>query len=181
MMNKHLKRALITTGSILGIAILLAGGYVGYVMLSYNRIGNKTLKVEHNSSIPEVQTGVEYKALSYNIGFGAYSQDYTFFMDEGFDDEGRGTCGYYSTAKSEKEEVFNTVGAITTALNQNADFYFFQEVDTNSTRSYHLNQDKEIMKTFPAYDHVHAVNFHTAFLPFIRYAWRSPFWYDHLI
>lgn len=165
-MNKYVKRTLITTGAVLGTFILIAGGYIGYIFLSYKRIGNKPLTVQHHSNIEQAQTGVEYKALSYNIGFGAYSQDFTFFMDDGFDENGKPTKGSGSTAKSEKEEVKNTFGAINTTLEQSPDFVFFQEVDTDSTRSYHLNQDKEIMRAYPEYDHVHAVNFHSAFLPY---------------
>ena len=168
-MNKRVKKALITTGAVIGTFILIAGGYVGYIFLSYKRIGNRVLSVQRKSELEEVSIGTVYKAMSYNIGFGAYSQDYTFFLDEGYDENGHKTCGYYSTAKSEKEVVFNTRGAIATALESEADFIFFQEVDTDSTRSYHLNQDKEIMRAYPMYDHVHAVNFHTAFLPYPLY------------
>lgn len=168
-MNKILKRVLIGAGIFVGVVVLGAGGYVGYVILSYNRIGNCDLEVQSKSSLEQVSVGTTYKALSYNIGFGAYSQDYTFFMDTGYDDEGNETCGHYSTAKSKEEVEFNTNGAVQTMLDQNPDFVCFQEVDTDSTRSYHINQDTKIQDSFPAFDHVHAKNFHTAFLPYPLY------------
>ena len=154
---------------ILGAVILAAGCYAGYVLLSYNRIGNIELGVDRKSALEEVTVGESYKALTYNIGFGAYSQDFTFFLDTGYDENDKPTCGYYSTAKSKADVEFNVGGAINTALASEADFVFFQEVDTNSTRSYHINQDNRIQEAYPQYDHIHAKNFHSAFLPYPLY------------
>ena len=168
-MGKVVKRIILIAVCIILAIILVAGGYVGYVLLSYNRIGNTAISVDGAAEKSEVSLGIKYKALSYNIGFGAYSQNYTFFMDTGYDDDGNPTCGYYSKARSTNEVAFNTQGAIDTAYGQDADFIMFQEVDTNSTRSYHVNQDQLIAEKFTGYDHTHAVNFHTAFLPYPLY------------
>ena len=168
-MNKIVKRFLIISGAVLGTAILLAGGYVGYVILSYNRIGDKDLDVDNHSTLEKVDVDTVYNATSYNIGFGAYSQNYTFFLDTGYDDNGKATCGHWSTARSKEEVNFNTSGAIETVKELDSDFVMFQEVDTKSTRSYKINQDKKIQEAFTDYDHVHAVNFHSAFLPYPLY------------
>ena len=165
-MNKILKRVLIIAGCVIGAVVVGAGGYVLYVVLSYNRIGNVDLDVQRKSETEKAVAGQTYKAISYNIGFGAYSQDYTFFMDTGYDENGNPTCGTHSTAKSKDEVLFNTAGAIKTIQDNDPDFVMFQEVDTKSTRSYKVNQDEKIQEAFSAYDHVHCVNFHTAFLPY---------------
>lgn len=154
---------------ILGVIILIVGGYVGYVLLSYSRIGDKKLEVTGTATKEVVNTGDELVITTYNIGFGAYSQDYTFFLDTGYDENGNPTCGTSSTAKSYDDVVFNTNGAIKAVKDQNPDFALFQEVDTKSTRSYHVNQDKAIVDSFAGYSHTHAVNFHTAFLPYPLY------------
>lgn len=154
---------------ILGVIILIVGGYVGYVLLSYSRIGDKKLEVTGTATKEVVNTGDELVITTYNIGFGAYSQDYTFFLDTGYDENGNPTCGTSSTAKSYDDVVFNTNGAIKAVKDQNPDFALFQEVDTKSTRSYHVNQDKAIVDSFTGYNHTHAVNFHTAFLPYPLY------------
>lgn len=57
-------------------------GYVAYVFIDYHRIGNQELTVERNAAAT-VEAGKEYGILSYNIGFGAYEDDYSFFMDGG--------------------------------------------------------------------------------------------------
>lgn len=168
-MNKILKRVLIIAGCVVGAVVVGAGGYVLYVVLSYNRIGNVRLDIDHHDTKEKAVVGETYKALSYNIGFGAYSQDYTFFMDTGYDENGKETCGHYSTARSKEEVEFNTNGAIKTVADNAPDFVMFQEVDTKSTRSYKINQDTKIQEAFSSFDHVHCVNFHTAFLPYPLY------------
>ena len=100
--------------------------------------------------------------MSYNIGFGAYSQDYTFFLDTGYDDDGNETCGHYGKAKSKDAVLFNTNGAITTIANLNPDFALFQEVDVKATRSYKVNQYELITDSFSTYDSVFCLNFHSA-------------------
>ena len=77
-MKKWLKAALCVLLAIL----LIVGGYVAYVFIDYHRIGNQELTVERNAAAT-VEAGKEYGILSYNIGFGAYEDDYSFFMDGG--------------------------------------------------------------------------------------------------
>lgn len=167
--RKPLKITLISIASVIGAAVIAAGSYVVYVIASYNRIGNVALDITHKASQEKMATGTTYSATSYNIGFGAYSQNYTFFLDTGYDDAGNETCGHYSKALSKEDCAFNTDGAIQTIKNLNPTFAAFQEVDTNSTRSYHINQDDAIQEAFGSYDHTHAINFHTAFLPYPLY------------
>ena len=63
-MNKIVKKIIIITGVVLGTVVLAAGGYVGYVILSYKRIGDQTLTVDHNTTQETLNTSKEYKALS---------------------------------------------------------------------------------------------------------------------
>ena len=102
-MKKGLKISLVTIGALVGSLVICAGGYVGYIILSYSRIGDKELNINKRSSSSLVKKGEEYSLTSYNIGFGAYSQDFTFFLDTGYDEKGKATCGYYSKAKSKDE------------------------------------------------------------------------------
>ena len=75
--------------ALLIVVVLVVGGYVAYVFLTYNRIeDNVDLTVEGDSQEP-AQTGKEYTAVSYNIGFGAYTADFTFFMDGGKESRAR--------------------------------------------------------------------------------------------
>ncbi|MCR5652909.1 MAG: endonuclease/exonuclease/phosphatase family protein [Ruminococcus sp.] len=129
--------------------------YVAYVFLSYSRIeDNQKLNVEGKAASDAVQVEKTYTALTYNIGFGAYTPDFTFFMDG----------GKQSWADS-YESVKNCVNGVSqTAIKHNSDFIFYQEVDTDSTRSHHLNEVEQIKNSLAGYSSVYAQNYHSAFL-----------------
>ena len=94
-MKKYIKTTIIVVVSL--IAFLLVGvlGYGAYILISYNRIGDQTLEVTHNSTLETININEEYSCITYNLGFGAYSQDFTFFMDTGYDKNNQKTQGYY--------------------------------------------------------------------------------------
>ena len=141
--------------------VLIVAGYLGYVIFSYNRIAD-------NQEITPVKSGNDtslslestYTVVIQNLGFGAYTQDFTFFMDG----------GKQSWAESE-ESVINCInkGADTIAK-YDPDFILLQEIDFDSTRSYHVNQREMLEKRFSNYSSAFAVNYHSAFLayPFLE-------------
>lgn len=167
-MKKIIKKILKIVGLVLLVVILIAGGYVGYIFLSYNRIGNIDLEVNNKANNEKIKINESLKVTTYNIGFGAYSQDFTFFLDTGYDIKGNETVGYYSKAKSKDEVIFNTTGSINTLKSLNNDFILLQEVDVKSTRSHKINQKEMIANEFE-FDEVFAYNFDSAFLPYPLY------------
>lgn len=58
----------------------------------------------------------------------------------------------------------NISGQITVAQSVAADFYFFQEVDEQADRSYHIDMRARIVQKFTGYGSTYALNFHTAYL-----------------
>lgn len=165
-MKKGIKITLITLLSVFGVAIATAGGYVVYVVATYHRIGNQDLSILSRSTKEKVETGKDLKVTTYNVGFGAYSPDYTFFMDEGYDKDGTKTKGTHGKGISKEDVEKNTQGSISTALSLHSDFYCFQEVDLDADRSYHINQKEAIESSFSGYDATFAMNFNTAFLAY---------------
>lgn len=150
-MKKFFKAILI----IVLIVVIVAVGYFAYIMLSYSRIDdNLAITPQGSAAKTTLKTGESYTIVTQNLGFGAYVQDYTFFMDGGKE----------SWARS-KESVNDciTAGALT-AKGYNPDFVFFQEVDFDSTRSYHIDESKIILQQFEDYAYTTAVNYHSAFL-----------------
>ena len=78
-MKKLLKIVL----SLLLVILIAAAGYIVYVLTAYYRVeDNITLSVQGagDSSLTSETT---YRIVTYNVGFGAYSADYSFFMDGG--------------------------------------------------------------------------------------------------
>lgn len=128
-------------------------GYVAYVFIDYHRIGNQELTVERNAAAT-VEAGKEYGILSYNIGFGAYEDDYSFFMDGGT--ESRAWSEERLTANIER------IGAF--LQQQDADLYLLQEVDRDSTRSYHVDEAAMLTAQLPGLGHIWAQNYDSPYL-----------------
>ena len=100
--------------------------------------------------------------MSYNLGFGAYSPEYSFFMDTGVMDDGREVVGKYAKGMSKEDVQKNVDGQMTVAREAAADFYFFQEVDVKADRSYDIDMYARAVGEFEDYASVYAENFHTA-------------------
>lgn len=165
-MKKIIKRIGIALAVLLGILLLIVGGYVLYMTLQYSRIPDNTPLVVENAQTATLQADKTYSALTYNIGFGAYNHDFSFFMDGGTMKDGRAVQGTMGRAQSADIVHTNTNGAIA-ALKENApDFCLLQEVDTKATRSFNINQANEITNALPDYGHVFASNFHSAYLAY---------------
>ncbi|MBP1047639.1 hydrolase [Enterococcus sp. BWM-S5] len=150
-MKKVLKISGLVVGGILAIVLV----YVGYVFFSYSRIEDDlTLTVEQKAKIEQIEIEKEYKAVTFNIGYGAYPPDYTFFMDGGKE----------SKARSEEAVNENIDGVIQTLEELDADFAVLQEVDEKATRSFGVNEVKKISDSFTNYSAVAATNYDSAYL-----------------
>lgn len=141
--------------ALLLVILIMVSSYLAYVILTYDRIEDKlALQPEGEGISDALKLGTEYTIVTQNLGFGAYTRDFTFFMDGGKE----------SRAESE-DSVINCINAgIDTVMGFNPDFILFQEVDLNSTRSYHVNQYDILSSSFNTYSRVKAVNYDSAYL-----------------
>ena len=161
-MKKALKVTGITLLALFAALILVVLGYVVYVAAEYDRIeDNLQLTVDKGETAASAQTGVEYGIVTYNIGFGAYSPDFSFFMDSGEMNDGTVVTGKYGKGLSEEVVRKDVEGAAATLKGLDADFYFVQEVDTDGDRSYHIDQ-LAILRGALSGDATFAQNFHCA-------------------
>lgn len=79
-----MKKLLKIAGIVIGIAAAAAAIYVASVFIMYSRIPDKeTLSADGKPSEETLETGREYTIVTQNVGFGAYSPDFSFFMDGG--------------------------------------------------------------------------------------------------
>lgn len=154
-MKKAVKRVLTAVISIVIILVIAVLAYLGYVVFSYSRIeDNLALTPTAGTTSDKVKTGVEYTIVTQNLGFGAYTADFTFFMDGGKE----------SRAESEESVKACISAGAEKAMSYNPDFVFFQEIDIDSTRSYHIDE-REILDTyFTGYSSSFGVNYHSAYL-----------------
>lgn len=151
-----MKKVLKIIGIILLVLVLIAGGYVIYVFANYERIEDKLpLEVESiGSNKGEVTVGEEYSIMTYNFGFGAYTQDFSFFMDG----------GESSWAKSKEGLISNVSEGAKFIDSQDTDFLIMQEVDTNGTRTYHVNEFDMLKDAIGDGDYIFCTNYHSTFL-----------------
>lgn len=156
-----IKKILKSIGIIFGAFLLIVIGYITYVLLDYKRVeDNQELPIFHQTA-NVIELEKEYKIITYNIGFGAYEDDYSFFMDG----------GKYSRAFSKDRLEKNLENIKNFLKEQNSDFYLLQEVDELGTRSYKVNQKELFINAFNDYEAVWAQNYDSSYL---FYPFNSP-------
>ncbi len=153
-----MKKALKGICIALAVVLVLAVGYVGYVFIAYHRLGDAPLPVE---GAVEEETYGPYTVVSYNIGFGAYEPDYGFFMDG----------GTQSWAWSKERLQANLQKIAAYLQQQNADFTLVQEVDSNATRTYHVDERPLLARALPGRQYTFAQNYDS---PFLLYPFTQP-------
>lgn len=158
-----MKRKKRTWICLLILLLLILAGYVGYVFYTYYRLPDKlTLEVERNgeNSYFENEFLVEadryYSIMTYNIGFGAYRSDYSFFMDG----------GKSSWAKDEESVSAGICEMGEGVALSDADFVLLQEVDIDGTRSYHVNELELLNQFVKGYYYTYAQDYDSPFLFF---------------
>lgn len=146
-------------GGVLGLIILVVVGYAAYLFGSYHRLGSAPIKVEGRAK-GEDKTTIDI--VSWNIGFGAYEEDYDFFMDG----------GSQSWAPSKDQLEINLINIAAVLADRKADIYLLQEVDIDGTRTYHVNEVERLAATLgEGRQYTFAQNFDS---PFLMYPFTQP-------
>ena len=166
MSKKIVMRLVFILAALVAAIILTLGIYVVYMQLQYYRIEDKLALETENAQTQKLSADGKYSVVTYNIGFGAYNHDFSFFMDSGTMNDGTPVSGKMSRAQSAEIVNDNTNGAISVLQNADADFYFLQETDRDSTRSHHIDQTRLVRDAFADYSYLFAQNFHSAFLAY---------------
>ena len=165
---RHKKRRgwLIALLIILGVLLLAIGAYVTYVFVTYYRLEDKisyTAETPENGSTPAdaVLLDTTYTVMTQNFGFGAYTPDFTFFMDG----------GKQSWAASEGSVKDCLALCADNLKAYYPDFVLLQEVDRNSTRSYYTDQAAMFAEEFPGYMYSWVQNWDS---PYLFYPFTQP-------
>lgn len=150
-----MKRTFTIIFSIIGIFLL---GFL--ILLSFLWMKEYRPKKIENVKIeglgeknPEI--GKIYKIMTWNIGYGGLDKDTDFFMDGG--------DRVFPINKNHVEKSLNNI--IKSSKKFNADIKFFQEVDVNSKRTYHINEVEKIRKNLGG-NTTFALNFKADFIPY---------------
>ncbi len=104
----------------------------------------------------EVKKGATIDILTWNLGYGALGDNADFFMDGGKQVN-------TATEARVKENMRNIIDFL---KSQKADVLFLQEVDQDSTRSHHVNENRDIQEALDGYQATFANNFKVAYVPY---------------
>ena len=170
-MNKSTKKILIIIFSLFLLLAFFAVGYAIYMNATYYRIEDNLSLEASNNQTDILKTDTNYSALTYNIGFGAYDQNYSFFMDTGTMKNGTHVTGKSSRGSSKENVLKNTKGSTNLIKELSTDFALLQEVDVKATRSYNINQKETIENALSNYGSVFTLNFHA---PYMLYPFNEP-------
>ncbi len=140
------------------ILILIVSAYIAYVFLSYERIpDNRNLNIVGTCDNSVIKTGKKnvHHLTSWNVGFGAYTDNFSFFM----------AGGTYSRALSKDETIKNINSIIYELDSFDPDLILIQELDFDSTRSHKVDQVKMFRDFFSdEYQSTYGMNYNSSYL-----------------
>lgn len=165
-MKAKTKKAIKITAIVFLTLVLAVGAYCGYVLLSYSRIEDRTPIAIENNKTEILDAEGEYTITTYNVGFGAYGPEFSFFLDTGHMSDGTYVKGKYGKSISKELTLRNTNGAIGEIEKLDSDIVILQEVDLKSSRAYKVNMYEMFKTALSDYSSSYASNFHTAYLPY---------------
>ena len=161
MKKKLLGKILKIVGIVLAAIVVVVGGYLSYVLIAYHRLGNYDAATEGQAESGAMLVGETYEIVSYNMGFGAYEADYGFFMDG----------GTQSWAWSRERLNKNLENIADLLAEKSADLYLVQEVDIDSTRSYHVDERVYLTDKLTGKASLFAKNYDS---PYLFYPFTQP-------
>lgn len=153
MILKIIRRTLL----IIFLAVVMAAaGFLTYLKVTeYKPSPIAELAVE-GSAEGTYHVGDKLKIMSWNIGYGALGDNADFFMDNG-----------KMVMTADKKRVQENMDAILSAIESaKPRILFLQEVDHNSTRSYHLDESQMIRDRLSGYESSFGFNHKAALVPY---------------
>ena len=148
---------------VLAVLVLIAGLLVYLSVTEYKPAATQELPVVGEAGIkPEAEAEDEAESddiltiMSWNIGYGALGDNADFFMDGG-----------EMVMTADQERILeNMEGILSDIENVKPQILFLQEVDHNSSRSYHLDECQMIRDRLDGYESSFAFNHKTPLVPY---------------
>lgn len=139
-----------------GIIILAAAGFIGYLSITEYYPKEQTEVLPVGKGTQHLNAGDSFTVMSWNIGYGALGDNADFFMDGGES---------VKTADSARVEE-NMKGIMSEIDSVQANAIFLQETDRDSDRSSHLNEAQLLSSHLPDHESTFASNFKVPFVPY---------------
>ena len=146
---KAIRKLLLT---VILILVLAVGGFLGWLTLTeYMPAPVEALKPLRSEAQQVLAEGATLDLLSWNIGYAGLGAESDFIMDGGED--------VRSADETTVKQYLSCIDAET--RDRGYDFVLLQEVDTNSARTYGINEAESLAWG----DSFHALNFSCPFVP----------------
>ncbi len=153
MLKKAIKAILILLGL---VVLLVALGFTWLSVKEYKPADVTDVKVEVNENLSgrAPQQGQKISIVSWNIGYAGLGNEADFFMDGGDDVTSYDQAGVTSNLLGIYRTLFES--------NRDASIYMLQEVDTDSSRTYSIDE-KDYLGIFNT---TYALNHSCPFVPY---------------
>lgn len=148
------KRILLALSGLLGVVLLLAAALFAYLTITEFR-PEPTEPITVEQGTDRSLDGKSFTVLSWNVGYCGLGAQSDFFMDGG------------STVRPEDQSVIaqNLSGIETLLADTDADFLLLQEVDSDSKRSYNVDEAAALRERL-ARPSAYALNFSCQYVPY---------------
>lgn len=157
-MKKPLFKILKLVLIVLLVLVIIVTGFFAYLSINeFNPAAKESISIT-NQTNKSLKTNQSISILTWNVGYASLDAKHDFFMDGGKD----------VNTESSKNIQNNLAGINKELKTLNPDIAFLQEVDTDSDRSYNINELASLKKTLNNYSNAFAYNFK---VPFIPYPW----------
>ena len=154
-MKKVLKTAAKILGILVAIVLVAAVGLVTWLTVTeYKPEAVETVQVAGQAA--DALNQREFTVLSWNLGYCALGEESDFFMDGG------------KEVRPDSAELVtkNRIGAEQLIAQTGADFTLLQEVDSDSGRSYGVDEVSLFRASWPNWDSAYALNYSCDFVPY---------------
>lgn len=144
---------------VLGVAlaiVVLAVGLVGYLTVTEYSPAHAELAERGAYSARSAAQNRQLRIVSFNTGYGALGEDADFFMDGG--------TGV--NPESQEQVKANMLGIEGILARTDGDILLLQEVDTDSDRSYNMNQWLQYEYDLRGYESRYALNYSCEYVPY---------------
>lgn len=137
------------------LPLLAFGLYLAFMTIADFRPGPEIQLETEADPAARLGKGAPFKVLTFNIGYGGMDAGADFFMDGG-----RGSRG------ASRERTLGSIGRIAAFLaDERPDLALLQEVDRKATRSYGIDELREIAGRLPGHGRAFALNYKVPWVP----------------
>ncbi len=140
---------------LIGMLIILLALFLIYISLNdFQPPDSKSLLVDIKNP-SQIEFDSSFSLMSWNLGYNGLGKEMDFFYDEG-----KQVRANEKLSSHYLEQNLNLVKS-----RSDIHFWFFQEVDQHSKRSYFINQENELTESLSNYNSVFAKNYAVKWVP----------------